>query len=377
MSDSETSLKRTPLYDCHARAGGKFVPFGGWEMPVQYSGLVNEHTTVRNAVGLFDVSHMGEVRVQGGSALEYLEYLTTNKVSSLQPGQAQYSMFLNEGGGVVDDIIVYMLGTDDYLICVNAANTEKDFAWMQQHLREGVEIENCSSSYAQLAIQGPKAQALVAEICGKATEELSITSVPAFTFFYADLQLGGSDARCIVARTGYTGEDGFEIFCPAAAGPALWDVCLTTGEQYGIVPAGLGARDTLRLEVCYPLHGHEISDDISPLSAGLGWVVKLDKGDFIGRQALVEQKELGVSPKLVGLEVTGRGIIREGTELFVGGTKVGTVTSGTKPPTVGKPIGLAVVPKEYSQVGTELEAEVRGRRFVVQVIPRPFYKRTN
>ena len=343
-------------------------------MPVQYSGLTDEHLTVRSAVGLFDVSHMGELTVTGKDAFAFLQSVTTNDLTALAPGKAQYNLLLNENGGVVDDIIVYQLAPENYFICVNASNTDKDFAWLTKHNSTGAKIENVSAAWGQIAVQGPNAQMLVEQLFGETPGAFS--SVAGFTFF--EKPVPALKAACIAARTGYTGEDGFEIFCPSEHVSALWDLAMELGQPLGVKPAGLGARDTLRLEVCYPLHGHEITDDLTPLSSGLGWVVKLQKGDFIGKSSLERQQNTGIDPVLVGLEVTGAGIVREGTPLYLpgqsGGERIGWVTSGTKPPTVNKAIGLAFVPAVSSAIGTVFDAEVRDRRFPVKVIKRPFFR---
>ncbi|MCL4147565.1 UNVERIFIED_CONTAM: hypothetical protein GTU68_027370 [Idotea baltica] len=334
-------------------------------MPVQYSGLVEEHETVRNAVGLFDVSHMGELTVRGVDAEKFLDRITCNRVSDLEISKAQYSMLLNHQGGVVDDIIIYKIADNDFLLCVNASNTEKDFNWVvsqQKALTDmSVEVENVSADYAQIAIQGPLAQQVLEEVVG--VETLALNNVK-------------NNPKCLIARTGYTGEDGFEVFCAPAEAEDIARAMLVKGESVGIKPAGLGARDTLRLEACYPLHGHEISDDISPLEAGLGWVVKLDKADFIGKNVLVAQKESGLTRRLVGLEVLDKGIVREGAALLSGSEKVGWVTSGTKPPTVNKAVALAIVNSDSAKLNTEILAEVRTRQLKTKVIKRPFYKRS-
>lgn len=345
-------------------------------MPVQYSGLVDEHTAVRNDAGLFDVSHMGEVSVSGDAALDFLQHVTSNDVSKLAPGKAQYSLLTNETGGVVDDIIVYMRGEGDYLLCVNAANTAKDFQWLSDRNTFGANLENVSSDYAQIALQGPKAVKILSQSVDKTEDEFSAAQFPAFTHQTLVHDFGSGEVELLIARTGYTGEDGFEIFVEPGSAPALWDLLVENGQAFGLKPAGLGARDTLRLEACFPLHGHELADDISALESGLGWVVKLDKGEFIGRDALAAEKEQGVKRKLVGLEVFDAGIIRHGAKVFDdSGAEVGLVTSGTKPPTVGKAIGLALVESSRAKLGTELSAEVRGRKLKVKVIKKPFYKR--
>lgn len=376
---SDKGLKRTALFECHRSLGGRFVEFGGWEMPVQFSGVVDEHEVVRRAVGLFDVSHMGEVRVRGGKALEFLQRVTSNDVSRLSVGQAQYSLMLNERGGVVDDIIVYRLGAEDYLLCVNAGNTEKGFSWLVRQNEIGANLENVSSEYAQIAVQGPKAVSLMARLIGVREEEFSFEKFPAFCV--RSMQVSGGtklkDSRpVLVARTGYTGEDGFEVFCTNEQGPEIWFGMLDVGKDLGAKPCGLGARDTLRLEACFPLHGHELSDDLSALSCGVGWVVKFQKGEFIGKEALLRDKEQGLPRKLCGFFVLDPGIVREGAKIFDGaGKEVGWASSGTKTPTVGRALGLCFVEATSAEDGTELFAEVRGKKLKIQLAKIPFYKR--
>lgn len=379
MGETQTGpLKRTPLFENHVSRGARMVPFGGWEMPVQYSGVTDEHHNVRAKAGLFDVSHMGEVTVRGPKALAFLQYVTSNDVSKLTPGRAQYSYLPNPNGGVVDDIIVYQLGRDDYFLCVNASNTDKDFAWLTEQNRSfGVELKNVSADYGQVAVQGPQARTILAKLLSVPGTEVSPENFPSFNVRKFPLSLSGAAVELLVATTGYTGEDGCEIFCPAKVTSELWDRLLEIGAAEGIKPIGLGARDTLRLEACYPLHGHELSDNWSALSSGLGWVTKFQKGDFIGRNILEREKNDGSSQKLVGLEVIEPGIIREGNQLFdASGNEVGWVTSGTKPPTVNKAVGLAMVQTPLAEAGTELTADVRGRKLKVKVIKLPFYKRS-
>lgn len=375
--DSGSELRRTPLYELHKQLGARFTPFGGWDMPVQYSGLVDEHQCVRSAVGLFDVSHMGEVLVEGAGAEAYLQQLCCNDVSTLNVGQAQYSMLLNEQGGVVDDIIIYKMAADRFFLCVNAANTAKDVAWLEQHTQSDVQVRDVSAEYAQIAVQGPKAEELLELVARVERGAFASGTFPNFTFREVLLAGVAGEPQCLIARTGYTGEDGFEIFCAPDEAVALLQSLLEFGQALGVKPAGLGARDTLRLEACYPLHGHEISDDITPLEAGLAWVVKLDKGDFIGAEVLRRQKREGLQRQLIGVEVLEPGIVREGAKLYGGEREIGWVTSGTKPPTVNRAIGLAIVDTAYAALGTKFEAEVRGRRLSVAVIKRPFYKRSS
>ncbi|OVE79880.1 glycine cleavage system protein T [bacterium J17] len=377
--ENSSTLKRTPLYDLHKRDGARFVGFGGWDMPVRYSSIAEEHKCVREAVGLFDVSHMGEIVISGPSAFESLNYLSSNDLSKLSDGQAQYSLLLNDEGGVVDDIIIYRLSGDEFLLCVNAANTEKDFKWLKSREKFGADIKNVSSDYAQIAVQGPKARVLFSRLLGMDEESIADANFPSFTFKEFETALpSGKNAKLLVATTGYTGEDGVEIFCSPDSAGDVWDSLLKLGGDLGVKAIGLGARDTLRLEVCYPLHGHELRDDVSALSSKLAWVIALGKGDFIGRDALLKQKQDGVEPQLVGFEVLGKGIIREESKILsTDGEVIGWVASGTKPPTVDKAVGMAFVPKSFSKLGEELLADNRGRQVPIRVVKRPFYKRSS
>ena len=377
-TESKTEGKKTPLYENHKAAGAKFTEFGCWLMPVTYSGLVDEHHSVRNGAGLFDVSHMGEITVRGPEAAAFLQYITSNDISKLTVGAAQYSLLLNPDGGVVDDIIVYKFADDDYFLCVNASNTPKDFAWLTKHNRFNCKVTDESADYSQVALQGPRSREILAKLLKVDAKSIAVEQFPAFTFRRTTISLPSQgETKVIVACTGYTGEDGFEIFAPAAAGPSLWETLLELGRDVPLKPAGLGARDTLRLEVCYPLHGHELSDTVSALSSGVGWVIKFNKGDFVGKEPLEREKATGVKRRLVGLEVTDRGIIREGAKLFTadGQSEIGWVTSGTKPPTVDRAVALGFVPENLSALDTELKAEVRGKLLAVKVIAKPFYKR--
>jgi len=333
-------------------------------MPVQYQGLKEEHLNVRSNVGLFDVSHMGEIRVQGPKALVTCQWLTSNDVSRLDSGQAQYSLFINEEGGVVDDLIVYCLVKDqDYLLCVNAANTDKDWAFVQKH-NQGAQIENQSLQWGQIAVQGPKALELLDRVCGGKISEL-----PSFSL--KSVEWEGS--TLLVARTGYTGEDGAEIFVPWNSAPALWKSLMTEGETFGVCPVGLGARDTLRTEMKYPLYGHELSDEMNPYSAGLGWVIKPEAKDFVGREKLLEGKKSALSQKLVGFLMRDRGIARAGYPILnADGESVGVVTSGTPSPSLAENIGIGYVPKALSTEGSEIFVEIRGRKVKAQVVKTPF-----
>jgi aminomethyltransferase len=359
-----SNLRRTPLYEAHRRAGGKLVEFAGWELPVQYAGLLAEHKAVREAAGLFDVSHMGEIWIEGAEAIPAANELVTNDVSKIGDGQAIYAGLLNDEGGFVDDVIVYRFAADRLLFCVNASNADKDFAWMKSRARPSVTVRNASADWAQLALQGPKA----VSILGKLTS----AELPRF-FHFAEIEVAGMPV--IAARTGYTGEDGFELFCRPRDAEALWEQLLETGRPEGLVPAGIGARDSLRTEAKLALYGNEISAEITPLEAGLGWIVKWDKGDFIGKAALEKQKAEGPKRKLVGFTLTERGIPRHGYPVVSGGEKVGEVTSGTQSPTLGMPIGLAYVPPALATEGTEFAIEIRGKPVGAKVIKTPFYKR--
>lgn len=367
MTDAKAA-KRTALYEAHQRAGARLVDFAGWEMPERYSGVIDEHHAVRRGAGLFDVSHMGEIRVHGAGALAFLQALTPNDVAKLKPGRAHYSGLLTDQGTYVDDLLIYHLAEDDYLLVVNAANHAKDLAWILEAVQDHDDcvVEDISSDYALLALQGPKAPAILARLT--AADLASIR-------YYRFLDTTVSGASCLLSRTGYTGEDGFELYLPPSEAPRIWEELLVVGAADGLRPAGLGARDTLRLEAGMALYGHELDGTTTPLEAGLGWVVKLGKGDFRGRDALVAQREAGLTRKLIGFEIRGRGIARQGHTVLAGDREVGTVTSGTFSPTFEKAIGTAYVPPELATVGSELEIEVRKRRLPAGVVELPFYRR--
>ncbi|HKV07745.1 MAG TPA: glycine cleavage system aminomethyltransferase GcvT [Thermoanaerobaculia bacterium] len=357
-------LKRTPLYDSHVEAGARLVDFAGWEMPVQYAGVIEEHRAVRTAAGLFDVSHMGEVRVRGEGAEAFLQRITPNDVSKLAPGRAHYSGLLTERGTYVDDLLIYRLAADDFLVVVNASNADRDFEWMAARTEGQAEVENVSDRYALLALQGPKAVEILTPIATPGAAALR---------YYGFLQGEVAGVPALISRTGYTGEDGFELYLAPEDAPAIWQKLLEAGAS----PAGLGARDTLRLEAAMALYGHEIDEATTPFEAGLAWVVKLDKGDFLGRDALAAQREQGVGKKLVGFEVQGRGIARQGHGvLSEGGEGVGTVTSGTWSPTFEKALGLAYVPPELAAPGTPVTVDVRGKGLPAVVVETPFYRRS-
>jgi len=364
-------MKKTPLHQTHIDAGARMVDFGGWHMPVQYSGLSHEHQTVRTKAGLFDVSHMGEVTAEGAGAEAFCNYLVTNNVSKLVDGQAQYSVMCFENGGVVDDLLVYRRAEGKYLLCINAGNIDKDWDWIQKIAAKfpSAVVKNLSEEFSQIALQGP----LSARILSPLTK-LDLSSIKYYHFAETDL----CGKAVILSRTGYTGEDGFEIYAPAADGAFLWKKIMAEGAPLGLIPAGLGARDTLRTEMKFPLYGHEIDQATNPLEAGLGWVVKLDKpGDFVGKEALQKLKAAGIERALVGLRVLDKGIARQGYEIFDHEQKgkVGTVTSGTPSPSLGYPIAIGYVRKGLSAPGTKLQVKVRDRFFPAEVVATPFYKR--
>jgi len=366
--ESATGVRKTPLNAVHRASGAKMVPFGGWDMPVEYSGLISEHMAVRKAAGLFDVSHMGEFEVEGPGALAFLQRVTANNVAKLVDGQAQYSAFPMPNGAPVDDVIVYRRAADRYLLVVNAGNIEKDFRWLQEQGPQDARLENKSDSYALLALQGPRAVEIL--------RPLTTLDLGALKYYhFAETEV---DSYAVtVSRTGYTGEDGFEIFVPPQLVEAFWKRLLDAGQEKGLVPAGLGARDTLRLEARMCLYGQDMDETTSLIEAGLGWIVSLDeaKGEFPGRELLADQKKNGAPRKLVGFEVTGRGIARHGYPVLVHDERVGEVTSGTYAPFLQKNIGLCYVPAARAAVGTELAIDIRERKVPARVVPTPFYKR--
>ena len=365
-----TVLKQTPLIEWHKSNGGKVVGFAGWELPVQYSGVIPEHRSVRERAGLFDVSHMGEIFVTGPEAEAALQYMTCNDVKSLYDGKAQYSAILNENGGVVDDIIIYRFSQTRYLLCVNASNTDTDFDWLSKKNTFQAEFVNQSAEFGQIALQGPKAEEIFSKICS----DEKIVKLSYFHFGEAKLKAASGEVRAIVARTGYTGEDGFELFVPWDATLSVWEALLQAGASMGVTACGLGARDSLRLEACYPLHGHELATDISALESGLGWAVKLDKGEFLGGKALNEEKARGSARALVGFFVDEAGIARQADRVLdLKGHPIGIVTSGTKTPTVNRALGIALIDRSATKLGTEILLEVRGKPLKGHVVKRPFY----
>ena len=360
------ALRRTPLHDRHVAAGARLVEFAGWEMPVQYRGVIEEHRAVRGAAGLFDVSHMGELRVAGAGAERFVQSLTPNDVSKLAPGRAHYSALLTAEGTFVDDILVYRVAGEEILIVVNAASVAADFAWASAQPREGCTLEDVSDRYALIAVQGPKAPAILQRLTPAPLAEIRY-------YRFAPGEVCGCAA--VISRTGYTGEDGFELFLAPGDAATVWDALLDAGADDGLVPAGLGARDTLRLEAGMALYGHEIDRETTPWEAGLDWIVKLDKGEFVGRAALVAARERGPARRLVGFEVTGRGIARDGHRVTIGGRDVGRVTSGTFSPTFERALGMALVETASAVAGAAVEIDVRGRAVPARLATLPFYKR--
>jgi aminomethyltransferase len=360
-------LKKTPLNERHRALGAKMVDFGGWDMPVQYSGIIEEHTAVRTKAGLFDVTHMGEIRVKGPDALKYLQKMVSNDVSKVDDYQIQYTVLCLPNGGVVDDFLIYKENDNEYLLVVNASNTDKDFQWLLDHKEdEDVEIINESSEFGLVAIQGPLAEGILQKITN-----VNLGDIKFYHYTYG--QVDG--VECLISRTGYTGEDGFEVYCPVDKTVQLWDKILEVGGD-DILPCGLGARDTLRFEAKLPLYGHEMGEEISPLEAGLGRFVALDKKeDFIGKAALIAQKEAGVPRKVVGIEMLERGIARAGYPVKKDGEEVGFITTGSYSPTLQKNLGLVLIKAEYAEIGSDITVEIRKKDVKAQIVRTPFYKK--
>lgn len=358
-------MKTTPLYEKHLELKGKIIDFGGWALPVEYSGILLEHEAVRTAAGLFDVSHMGEITVKGEEAEKFIQFIVTNDISVLSNNQIAYTTMCYPDGGVVDDLLVYKYSNTDYLLVVNASNTDKDFDWIENHVFGNVEVKNVSNDYAQLALQGPEAQSVLQKLTDDDLNEIK------FYHFKDNVNVGGINV--LVSRTGYTGEDGFELYVASSDGPRLWELLMETGKEKKIVPAGLGARDTLRFEAALPLYGQEIDKDITPLEAGLGFFVKLAKESFIGKEVLSRQKSEGLKRKVIGFEMIDRGIPRSHYEVYADGKKIGYVTTGSFSPTLKKNIGLALIDIEYAKEGTEIEISVRNKNLKAVVIKKPFY----
>ncbi|MBN2012340.1 glycine cleavage system aminomethyltransferase GcvT [candidate division KSB1 bacterium] len=357
--------KKTPLYEQHVKLGAKIVPFAGYLMPIQYQGILAEHRCVRETVGVFDVSHMGEFEVRGDKAEDFLQYITINDVSTLQPYQAQYSAMCYPDGGIVDDLLIYRF-PDHFMVVVNASNLQKDFDWMNQHLINDVELTNRSDDYALIAVQGRNAQDTL--------QPLTDVDLSDIKYYWFNI---GNIANCdaMIARTGYTGEDGFELMVPVDQAVQLWNTVMAAGKMYNIEAIGLGARDTLRLEVKYCLYGNDIDQTTNPLEAGLGWITKLDKGDFIARDVLMQVKNEGVKRKLIGFQMDGRAFARHGYQIYSGGRIIGHVTSGTMSPMLQKSIGMGYVEVDAAKVGTSIDIEIRNTHQPATVIKTPFYKR--
>jgi aminomethyltransferase len=363
------AVKKTPLNARHRSLGARMVEFAGWDMPIEYSGIVDEHLAVRTRAGLFDVSHMGEIEVAGRDALKAVQHLTANDASKLAVGQAQYSALTTPQGTFVDDVLTYRLADDHYMFVVNASNIIKDVEWITEHLAgmgDAVAV-NTSSRYALLALQGPAAREVLQTLTA-----VNLAEIKYYWFTTGEV----ASVRSTISRTGYTGEDGFEIFIPPAAAERLWDAILNAGRPAGVIPAGLGARDTLRLEAAMRLYGNDMDETTTVVEAGLSWIVGWNKQDFLGADVLRQQKREGVQRRLVGFEVMERAIARHGHDAYVDGQKVGAVTSGTQTPFLKKGIGMAYLPAERASVGNEFEIDVRGKRVRARVVPMPFYKRT-
>ena len=369
---SAPALKQTPLNTAHRRMGGRMVDFGGWDMPVQYpAGTVEEHLRTRTHAGLFDVSHMGEIEVRGAESIAFVNRLISNDASKLVDGQAQYSALTTPEGTVIDDLLIYRFAPDHLLLVVNASTTDKDWDWIKSHHQsEAVELRNVSTDYCQLALQGPDALRILQ----------TLTETPLDEIKYYHFRTGEVDGvPAIISRTGYTGEDGFEVYAAADRAEQLWQRMLDAGNfgtPEGVLPCGLAARNTLRLEAAMALYGHEINEQTTLLEANLGWITKLNKGDFIGREALAKQKEEGVRKRLVGFEMTERGIARDEQDVLIDGRRLGRVTSGSPAPFLKKNIGLAYVPIEHAKEGQEIQIDVRGRAVGARIVPTPFYKRS-
>jgi aminomethyltransferase len=360
-------MKKTPLYEKHIQLKGKMIDFGGWSLPVEYTGIIPEHEAVRTKAGIFDVSHMGEITVKGEDSEKYLQMLLTNDISLLNNNQIAYTTMCYPHGGVVDDLLVYKYSNTDYLLVVNASNTEKDYQWMKENIFGNTEILNVSENYAQLALQGPLAEAILQKLTRKNLNEIE------FYYFSDNVKIGNIEA--LVSRTGYTGEDGFELYFAYDKAEEMWDMILEAGKDEGLIPAGLGSRDTLRFEASLPLYGHELDENITPLEAGLGFFVKLNKENFIGKEALAKQKSEGLQRKIVGFEMIDRGIPRNNYEVYAEGKKIGYVTTGSFSPTLKKNIGLALINSAYSKEGTEIEILIRNKNSKAKVIKKPFYSK--
>jgi aminomethyltransferase len=359
-------MKRTPFYAIHRQLGAKIVPFGGYEMPVQYTGIFEEHKAVRNSVGVFDVSHMGEFTVKGKNAQAFLQRVTVNDVAKLAPGEAQYSAMCNDESGIIDDLLVYKIGDDHFMVVVNASNIENDFEWMNRHLMPEVEFSNDTDSIALLAIQGPQSRSTLQKLTSVDLNNLSY-------YHFERGKVGGVDAT--ISRTGYTGELGYEVYFPVRHAEQTWHRLFDAGKEFNVMPVGLGARDTLRLEMGYCLYGNDIDQTTNTLEAGLGWITKLNKGEFVGRTVLQKLKVEGLKRKLVGIRIEEKAVPRHGYAIQVNGTPVGSVTSGTFSPSLERGIAMGYVTIANSSVGTSLSVVVRGREVEGKVTALPFFKR--
>jgi aminomethyltransferase len=364
---TDVELKSTPLYEEHRRAGAKIVPFGGWLMPVMYSGINDEHQAVRNNVGVFDISHMGQLIASGPRAAEWLNRMLTNNVDKLEVRGGQYTFLLNQNGGIIDDLIVYRTKPEEYLLVVNASRTDEDFAWLQAHILPDVQLQNRSADYAGLAIQGPKVGELLKALLGESFELPARNTIVEVEFNVMPLA---------IARTGYTGEDGVEVFFTAKYAPTFWTTILEKGKALGIRPCGLGARDTLRLEMCYPLNGNDLTPEHNPLEAGLGFFVDLSKPDFTGREVLAQAKEQGLKRRLAPFKMVGKSPPpRPHYAVYRGDERIGEVNSGTLSPSMNQGIGMAYLPTEHAKIGTELQIEIRGQKFPAAIEKKPLYKK--
>jgi aminomethyltransferase len=361
-----TPTQKTPLNHWHRQNGAKMVEFGGWEMPIEYSGIIQEHSAVRGAAGLFDISHMGELRIDGPEAFRFVQWITCNDASKLKTGHIQYSAFLTPQGTFIDDILVYRLGENSFFICVNAANTSKDFEWVKSQNHFQASASDVSHEYAQISLQGPRSIEILQPLV-----DIVLSQIRYYWFTWGNFR----GIPAMVSRTGYTGEDGFELYLSPGAAEDAWKTLVVAGKPLGLLPVGLGARNTLRLEAKMALYGHEISDEITPWEADLNWIVKMGKGDFIGRNELEKQAATGVQRKLAGFEMTGRGIARDGYKVWLNGIESGWVTSGSPSPTLGKNIGLAYLPIEHCSLDQPIEIQVRTNRVPAKIVTTPFYKR--
>jgi len=363
MAD-DSNLKTTPLHSMHKELGGKLVPFAGWHMPIQFKGVIQEHQCVRDGVGIFDVSHMGEIEIAGPDAKKLIQYLVTNDIETMQDNQALYTLMCLETGGVVDDLLVHRFSDDHYFLCVNASNSDKDFQWILKNAGDfNASVKNTSQQTAQLAVQGKHSEALVQKLC-----DTSLSEIEYYHFRKAKIH----NFDCIMARTGYTGEDGFEIYIDSKNAESVYKSLIEEGKPFNLQPIGLGARDTLRLEMGYALYGNELNENCNPLEAGLGWVIKLQKNDFIGQAALKKQKDAGLSRKLVGIRLLDRGVPRPHYRVLNEGSPIGELTSGTFSPSLNTGIGLCYVSTEYAKPGTKLDVEIRKLNVPAEVVKPPF-----